>query len=98
MVDYMNRYKEQLLDIITSIIPNCKIYLFGSRASGDASPGSDIDLALDAGSKIDFKEILQMQVKIDETAIPLSVDLVDIHNVSEDFRREIEKERVVWKS
>jgi predicted nucleotidyltransferase len=35
------------------------MYLFGSRARGTHQPSSDIDLAIDAGRKLDFLEVAQ---------------------------------------
>ena len=45
-------YKTELLKIIHRYLPNCTIWLFGSRARNQERAGSDIDLALDNGKKI----------------------------------------------
>lgn len=80
-------------------LPNAKVYLFGSRARSDYSQGSDIDMALDNnGKKIDFKIILNIYSKIEETSIPLTIDLVDINNIDSDFKKAIGKKRVSWKN
>ena len=95
----LERYKKILLKIINKQLPNCKIYLFGSRARTDYTQGSDIDLALDNnGEIIDFKIILNIYSKIEETSIPLTADLVDINNIDMSFKKAIEKERVLWKN
>ncbi len=92
------RYKIELLRIINKILPECKVYLFGSRARLDHSQGSDIDLALDAGKKIDFKIILDLYNKIEDTNVPLTVDLVDLHSVDSDFKKRIDREKILWTS
>ena len=95
----LERYKKILLKIIINKLPNTKVYLFGSRARSDHSQGSDIDLALDnAGKKIDFKIILNIYSKIEETSIPLTIDLVDLNNIDSNFKKAIEKERISWKN
>jgi uncharacterized protein len=92
-----DRYKNTLIDIIHKHLPNCKIYLFGSRARGTNQQGADIDLALDCGSSIDMNSIFKIQGDIEETIIPLTVDLVDVHSASETLKNEVKKEGVLWK-
>ena len=48
-------YKDELLVIIKKQLPNCKIWLFGSRARGTHKSGADVDLAIDAGRRIGIK-------------------------------------------
>ena len=91
-------YKKKLLDIIEEALPGCKVYLFGSRAKGRHSSGSDIDLALDIGRKIEFKKILRLIGKHDDTNIPLNVDFVDLNSVSEEMRNKILSEGILWKT
>ena len=90
------RYKKQLLKIINEKLPKADIYLFGSRAKKTNHPGSDIDIAIDNKDKIDFKIILELYNKIEETTIPFMVDLVDFNNVSDLFKDKIRKEAVKW--
>jgi len=92
----IERYKKILLKIICGHLPKAKVYLFGSRARKDNQPGSDIDLAIDAGKEIDFRLILKMLGEIEETTVPLTVDLVDLHSASDDFKKEVEKEGILW--
>jgi uncharacterized protein len=96
--EYLDRYKRILLEIISNRLPHCKIYLFGSRARERHSSGSDIDLALDNGKKIDFDIIVKLKIDIDNSIIPLGVDLVDLNNASEKLREQVKKEGVLWKN
>lgn len=50
-------HKTELLNIIHKYLPNCKVWLFGSRARNQEHAGSDIDLALDNGEKIPWRTI-----------------------------------------
>ena len=95
---YLERYKKILLEIISEELPGCKVYLFGSRACGDYYSGSDIDLALDAGKPIDTTVIGKLLGDIEETTIPLKVDLVDLHSISGKFKEQVEKEMILWKN
>ena len=82
-------YKNLLIKIIKKYLPNTKIYLFGSRARKTNTPGSDIDLAIDSETKIDFKIISKIKNDIEESKIPFFVDVLDIQSVSEEMKKEI---------
>ena len=91
-----DRYKEILLDIIHRRLPGCKVYLFGSRARQEHLEGADIDLAIDAEKKIEFRIISSLHGEISEASIPLHVDLVDLHTVPDELKKEVEKEGILW--
>lgn len=89
-------HKHALLRIIHSYLPDCKVWLFGSRATNKERPGSDIDLALDNGKPIEWRIITKILLDIDETTIPMSVDVVDLNNVQDDFKQTVLKEGILW--
>ena len=89
-------HKEELLKIIHTHIPHCKVWLFGSRATGKQRSGSDIDLALDNGSIIPWSTITKILIDIDETTIPMKVDLVDLQNVDPEFKTRVLNEALLW--
>ncbi len=93
-----DRYKKQLIAIISRHAPTAKIYLFGSRARGSNREGADIDLALDAGTPLAENVIYQIQKDIDDTAIPLLVDLVDLQTTSKELANSVQKEGVLWET
>lgn len=90
------RYKKILLELIYKKLPNCKVYLFGSRARGDHQSGSDIDLALDNGQPIEMRQLFALYNEIEDTTIPLTVDLVDLHNVSDLLKEQVKLEGILW--
>ncbi len=92
-----DKYKFMLIEIINRYIPNAKIYLFGSRAKSSCDSGSDIDLALDAGAKIDIKLLLDIADAISNSTMPYFVDLVDVHAIDETFYTSIKKDLIPWK-
>ena len=53
-----------------------KVMIFGSRARGNFSAGSDIDLAL-IGNDISFNQILDIGIQIDDLDLLYKVDIVD---------------------
>jgi predicted nucleotidyltransferase len=89
-------YKETIIKIIKKHLPKCRIYLFGSRARGTGSPGSDIDLAIDALKKIDRHLICKIKEEIEETNIPFFIDIIDMHQADEKIKSQINKDRLLW--
>ena len=94
--DRLEKYKTILLGIVRKYIPDCSVYLFGSRARGTAREGADLDVALDAGAPIKFGTLANILAEVEESSIPLFVDIVDMHNISVEMRKEIEKEGLLW--
>lgn len=91
-----NKYKKNLLDIINKKVPNCKVYLFGSRARTDYQSGSDIDLAIESDRDLSLSDILDIKILIDQTEIPVFVDVVDLRTASDKLKEEIKKEGILW--
>ena len=76
------------------------VYLFGSRARGDALPTSDIDLGIICENPKHSATIINLlKEQIENSNIPYNVDVVDLSQVSEDFRKKALKESVIiWKN
>jgi predicted nucleotidyltransferase len=70
------------------------LYLFGSRARGDAGPDSDIDLALLAERKLDPVERWKLQEDMAALA-HVRVDLVDLRQASTVMRVQVLRDGVL---
>ena len=90
-------YKQKLIKAILYHYPQAKIYLFGSWATGKNKPFSDIDIAIDIGEKIPLREMSRMAITIDNLDLHNMVDIIDINNISDEFKENILRERIVWK-
>ena len=55
-------------------------FLFGSRAKGTHSNGSDIDIAL-RGETLTLNDILSLKGQIEEFNLPYKIDLILIHRI-----------------
>lgn len=96
--DLTGEYRQILMSLITSRLPDAKVYLFGSRARSTQQPGSDIDIALETSEAIDPDILLSLYSEIDDSSIPVSVDFVDMKRASEELLNEIRATGVLWKN
>lgn len=90
-------YQEKMLRVLTALFPDAKIYLFGSRARGTHNEFSDVDLAIDAGHKMEFRATGEAKDVMEALYIPYKVDVVDFHRVSEELGKTILSEGIQWK-
>ena len=96
-IDELN--KQKIINLITVLLPEAKIYLFGSRARGNNTERSDIDLALDIGAPIPRRIIGEIMSVLEATDIINSIDVVDLNgSISPTMRASILKEGIVWKA
>ena len=71
-----------------------KILLFGSRATGNHRPDSDVDLAL-SSDEDRSNQINELNKAISQAELPLAVELIDYHEASEETLNRIHNEGVV---
>lgn len=74
-----------------------KVYLFGSQANGEARPYSDIDVAILPLRPLPIMTLTEIREKLEESDVVRTVDIVDLSETDEGFRRRVEKEGVLWK-
>lgn len=89
-------YKEALLKAVAYHFPAAKVILFGSRARGTHSAGSDIDLAIDIGEPIPLRDMARLRVTLENLPISLEVDVVDMYNIPPEMRHLIAQEGIIW--
>jgi len=71
-----------------------KVYLFGSYARGEASPGSDIDICIEKGSIRTLFELSGFCQDLEES-LGNKVDLVTTSGLSGEFKEQLEKDMVL---
>lgn len=82
--------KEEIIKQAVAIIKkhlsnDCKIYLFGSWAKGNALKTSDIDLGILNNEKTPWKTMTKIKDEIEDINTLRSIDVVDLNSVDEDF-------------
>lgn len=53
-----------------------KVLIFGSRAKGNYTEGSDVDLAV-VGSEISFNQLMDINIQIEDLGLLYKVDVID---------------------
>ncbi len=97
-------YDEALAEIKRMIMDIFKeekvtVFLFGSRATNRASPFSDIDIGIISTNKDTDKLLALLRERIENSNIPYKVDVVNLQNTSEKFRKEALKgAKILWKN
>ena len=66
-----------------------KVYLFGSYAKQCETEDSDIDLLIEKGMPMSLLKLSGMRQAVEE-ALGVSVDLLTVSGIQDDFRKEIE--------
>lgn len=97
MVTMINLTQEQISlvkDIIYRYLPNCKISVFGSRATGIAKKFSDLDLVIRSYEAI--SPIIMFKIKEDlaESDLPFRVDVMDWQSISDEFLNAIQSKLI----
>jgi len=73
-----------------------QLYLFGSRARGDARPTSDIDVGILPKAPLPTGLLAELREALFESLIPVTVDLVDLSQTDEDFKQQILQDAIIW--
>jgi predicted nucleotidyltransferase len=98
MIDLQPKHRELLCTILRQHVPDCTVWIFGSRARGSAKIMSDIDLALEGNGAIDQRRISNLREAFDESLLPMKVDIVDLYSIDAGFRNIIERQRIALSS
>lgn len=76
-----------------------EVVLFGSRARGDYTRVSDIDVGvLIKEDKANRKKFILLKEKVENSNIPYKMDLVNLSQTSEEFRERALREGISWKN
>ncbi|MDY7036482.1 MAG: nucleotidyltransferase domain-containing protein [Thermodesulfobacteriota bacterium] len=74
-----------------------KVLLFGSRATGQSSRTSDIDVAIYPREPLPHGLLSTIRQELAESKIPYSVDLVDMSQLGPAWLERIQMDGILWK-
>jgi uncharacterized protein len=86
-----NKDKECLMTIFKTAPTSLEVWAYGSRVNGKAHEGSDLDLVIRTPDldKLPLDIFLDLKEKIQESNIPIVVELFDWARLPESFHKNI---------
>ena len=84
--DYIDIVKQIVLKHIPK--DNFAVFLFGSRAVGNAKPLSDIDIGILGLEPLPIIIKADLETALEESIVPYKIDLIDFYQVDKDFKKE----------
>jgi len=94
MIELDSEYLAKVKSILRQHLTHCEVYAFGSRVNDSSRKYSDLDLVLKAEHAIDWKTMDTLKDDFSFSDLPILVDLVDWHKLSEEFLSAIQAELV----
>jgi predicted nucleotidyltransferase len=77
--------------------PEARLLAFGSRVTGGSHGGSDLDMAIDAGTKLDGQGLSAFLDELEESNFTTLYDVFDFHRLTPKMQQNIlEKFVVLW--
>lgn len=89
MLDLAPQHVQLLHSILQQHVPGVSVWAFGSRVNGNAKPHSDLDLVLKADAAIPQKQFFALQDALEESDLPIKVDVLDWQHISPEFQQHI---------
>lgn len=85
------KIKKDVCALLRTFVPAAQVWAYGSRISGKAHEGSDLDLVLRNPSALDkpCPEIDRLRTAFRESDIPILIDVHDWSLLPEEFQKEI---------
>ncbi len=92
MLDLPTRWLDTVCRLLAQHVPEAEVWAYGSRVTGGAHAGSDLDLVLRCPGDLDKPHpgLLKLKEAFSESNLPILVDVLDWANIPETFRAEIE--------
>lgn len=94
-LDMEARHLAVVRDILRELVPHCRVWVFGSRATGKAKRFSDLDLAIECEEPLSIDRSAALAEAFSESDLPWKVDIVDLARIDPSFRRSIERDCVL---
>ncbi|MBN1587381.1 MAG: nucleotidyltransferase domain-containing protein [Candidatus Omnitrophica bacterium] len=73
--------------ILTSLVPEYEVRIYGSRVNGSARSYSDVDLAVKGDGPLNAGVLEKLKDSFAASDLPMRVDVLDWHDTSEAFQK-----------
>ena len=89
--------QRHIVEIVRRHMPlaHYRVFLFGSRVTGAATPRSDYDIGLEAAEPVPGGALAKMALDLEDLPILQKVEVIDFARVSKEFSAEAGKRRQI---
>ena len=95
-LDLPRRYRDQLEVLLREHMPDAEVWAYGSRITGKSHDGSDLDLVLRSPTLEPLGDgYFELVEAVEQSNIPILVQVHDWARLPESFHREIERDYIV---
>ena len=96
-LDLPRRYRDQIEVLLREHVPGVEVWAYGSRVNGESHDASDLDLVLRGSDlkRIPSGQLADLNEALEESNVPIIVQVHDWARLPESFHREIEQAYVV---
>jgi len=96
-LDLPSRYRDQVEALLREHVPGVAVWAYGSRVNGESHDASDLDLVLRGPDleRIPSGQLADLNEALEESNVPIIVQVHDWARLPESFHREIEQAYVV---
>ncbi|MDE0043176.1 MAG: restriction endonuclease subunit S [Candidatus Poribacteria bacterium] len=96
-LDLPSRYRDQIKVLLREHVPGVEVWAYGSRVNGESHDASDLDLVLRGPDleRIPSGQLADLNEALEESNVPIIVQVHDWARLPESFHREIEQAYVV---
>ena len=92
MIDLNPQHLETVQHILAEHAPECEVRAYGSRVTWTAKDYSDLDLTIIGSEPFSRRRLRQLKEAFEESDLPIRVDVVDWHVLSDGFKSVIAEE------
>jgi len=89
LLELNEKDRDFILKVLQKHCPDADYWVFGSRIKGTHRPYSDLDLAVVGQDVIPLSTMFEIKQSFAESDLPFKVDLVDFHQISDEFKSHI---------
>ena len=94
-IDISPVHRKIICDILSEHLPSSvNVWVFGSRADWTTKNSSDLDLALEGESKMDYKIIRILEDEFEDSDLPYTVDIIDMNTINPKFKQIVSKQMI----
>lgn len=97
LIDLPRQHMQTLLGLLAEYVPQAEVWAFGSRINGTGHEGSDLDVVVrnPTDLKQSTKSYFELKEAIQESSLPMLVELHDWAHLPASFHAEISRRYVV---